>query len=164
MPQVPEAWLNRAGVRNHQGISERQLYRFGHFLRRPRPLGNVISPDLAPGTRRRLQRPLPCLLPAFLKCEFQPYLLGRHWYKMTCRGIKIATLANTHSAEPLCILSLLGCKLLKLACEIDDIFAIGISRYIRRLLDRVEIESQAHHLEFDWGRDTTSFHGVILIV
>lgn len=83
---------------------------------------------------------------------------------MTCRSIEIATLANTHTAEPLCILSLLGCKLLKLATEIDDIFAIAITRYIRRFLDRVKIESQAHRLEFDWGRDNVSFHGVGLIV
>jgi hypothetical protein len=72
---------------------------------------------------------------------------------MTCRGIKIATLANMHSAEPLCILSLLGCKLLKLATETDDILAIAITGYVRRLLDRVQIESQAHRLEFDWVRD-----------
>jgi hypothetical protein len=89
--------------------------------------------------------PSPCVL----KCEFQPYSLGRHSQKMTCRGTKIATIANTHSAEPLRILSLLGCKLLKLASEIDDIFAIAITGYIRRLLDRVEIESQAHRLDFD---------------
>lgn len=105
-----------------------------------------------------------CLLPAFLKYEFHPYPLGRHWHKITCRGIKIATLANTHSAEPLRILSLLGCKLLKLTTENDDIFAIVITRYIRCLLDRVKIESQAHRLVFDWERDTTSFHGVLLIV
>jgi len=78
---------------------------------------------------------------------------------MTCCCIKIATLANTHSAEPLCILSLLGCKLLKLATEIDGIFAIVITPYIRCLLDRVKIESQAHRLDFDWGRNTTSFMG-----
>jgi hypothetical protein len=83
---------------------------------------------------------------------------------MTCHGIEIATLANTHSAEPLCILSLLGGKLLKLATEIDDIFAIVITGYIRRLLDRVKIESQAHRMALDWGRDTTSFYAVVLIV
>lgn len=55
-------------------------------------------------------------------------------------------------------------KLLKLATEIDDIFAIVITRHIRRLLDRVKIESQAHRPDPDWGRDATSFHEVLLIV
>jgi hypothetical protein len=76
---------------------------------------------------------------------------------MTRRGLKIATLANTHSTQPLGILSLLGCKLLKLAREIGDVFAIVITGYIRHLLDRVKIESQTHRLDLDWGRDSTSF-------
>ena len=146
MPQVPKAGLYRAWVSDQKRILQGCPHLFSHFLRWPGSLGNVVSPDLASRAGWCLRRPLTRLFTALLKCEFHPYRLCRHRHKIACCGIQIAALPNTHSAKPLCLLSLLGRKLLELAGEIANIFAITFTRYDRRLLDRVKIESQPNRL------------------
>ena len=135
MPEVPKARLNRAGVCNHSWIPEREPHSFGHLLRWPGTLGNVIPADFAPRARRGFRRPLARRLSSLLKGEFHARSLCRNRYEMSCRGIQVVALSNANSAESLCLLFLLGGKLLILAGEIANVFVIAVTGYVWRLLE-----------------------------